>query len=95
MSKFNLHRIGQHIEKHEGITRDELLASFTGTFNAGQVDREIERLSKAVEDEKAATKEVVADLGVKLRHNRMLNSAIRANTVAPELPPIPLPFKHD
>jgi len=59
-----------------------------------EMDKEIERLSKAVEDEKAATKEVVADLGVKLRHNRLLNSVIRSNAEASQqLPPISLPFK--
>ncbi len=63
---------------------------------AEEMDREIERLSEAVEREKAATKEVVADLGIKLRHNRMLNSAIqRASVEASESPPIQFPYKRD
>ena len=43
-----------------------------------EMDQEIARLSEAVEKEKAETKDVVWDLRVKLRHNQMLNGAIKA-----------------
>jgi len=60
-----------------------------------EMDREIERLSGAVDKEKTETKVVLDDLKVKLRHNRLLNSAIRATSGVPSDPPIPLPFKRD
>ncbi len=60
-----------------------------------ELDREIERLSQAVDKEKAETKTVVDDLTVKLRHNRLLNSAIRSTGGVPSYPPIPLPWKRD
>ena len=56
-----------------------------------EMDREIERLSGAVDKEKTETKVVLDDLKVKLRHNRLLNSAIRAISGAPSDPPILLP----
>ena len=58
---------------------------------AEEMDREIERLSQAVDNQKAETRIVVDDLKLKLRHNRILNSAIRANVGAPSDPPILLP----
>ena len=58
-----------------------------------EMDREIERLSGAVDKEKTETKVVLDDLKVKLRHNRLLNSAIRASVGAPSDPPILLPNK--
>ena len=60
-----------------------------------EMDREIERLSGAVDKEKTETKVVLDDLKVKLRHNRLLNSAIRSTLGVPSDPPIPLPFKRD
>ncbi len=60
-----------------------------------EMDREIGRLSDAVDKEKTETKAVLDDLKLKLRHNRLLNSAIRATVGLPSEPPIPLPFKRD
>ena len=57
-----------------------------------EMDRKIADLSRAVDNEKAATQTVVRDLKVKLRHNRLLNSAIRAAGLASEGPPILLPY---
>ncbi len=60
---------------------------------AAEMDREIERLVEAVDREKTETKEVLDDLKVKLRHNRLLNSVYRANGATNVTPPIPLPYK--
>ncbi len=59
-----------------------------------ELDREIARLSEAVDREKAETQEVVRDLKVKLRHNRLLNHAIRANDLASG-EPLLLPYKRE
>jgi len=58
-----------------------------------EMDHEIQRLSEAVDKEKAETKVVVDDLKLKLRHNRLLNSAIRATVGVSSDPPILLPNK--
>ncbi len=58
-----------------------------------EMDHEIQRLSEAVDREKAETKVVLDDLKVRLRHNRILNSAIRATVGTQGDPPILLPFK--
>ncbi len=61
-----------------------------------EMDRKIADLSRAVDSEKAATQDVVHDLRVKLRHNRLLNSAIRAASGASGETPLLLPnYKRD
>ncbi len=57
-----------------------------------EMDREIERLSRVYDDEKAATLVVARDLRVKLRYNRVLNRAIQAGSSSSESP-ILLPWE--
>lgn len=57
------------------------------------MDREIARLSGAVAEEKAETQTVVDGLLVRLRHNRLLNSASRAALGLPSEAPLLLPYQ--
>ncbi len=59
---------------------------------AAEKDREIERLSRVCDDERAATLVVARDLRVKLRYNRFLNRAIQAGS-SPSDSPILLPWE--
>jgi len=52
----------------------------TPNLKIAEMDREIERLTSAVECERAQTGEVVRDLRVKLRHNRIISNAVRSVT---------------
>ncbi len=59
-----------------------------------EMDREIERLSDVLADERAKTQTVAQGLRVGLRYNRILTSIARAAS-SPSPAPILLPFKHD
>lgn len=61
---------------------------------AEEMDREIARLSETLADEKAETKGVVDGLLIRLRHNRLLNSASRAASGLPsDTPLLLLPYQ--